>query len=79
MKIALSKERLEFVDGTPVNQHPVKTNGRLNTCHLPQSHQTIQTTRLDRDKLWNNSSNIYSIPAIGIVVTWQTLKMNSIE
>jgi hypothetical protein len=79
MKIALSKERLEFVDGTPVNQHPVKINDRRNTCHLTQSHQTIQATRIDRDKLWNNSSNIYSIPAIGIVVTWQTLKMNSIE
>ena len=59
MKIAPSKGKLEFVDGTPVNQYPFNTKNRLNTLHWVQASQTIRRLTIDGEKPRKNSTNIY--------------------
>ena len=79
MKIEPSKGRLEFVDGTPVNQYPFNTKSRLNTFHWMQALQTIQRLRLDRDKPRKNYSNIIIMFDNSTITTWKTLNKDSIK
>ncbi len=61
MKIAPSKGRLEFVDGTPVNQYPFSTKNRLNAFQWMQARQTIRRPRLtgiSRKDYYNMNFNV---------------------